>query len=93
VLNVINLLRCRAARSDALPVNFGEPFTPEVRRIPVLRTRVNKDRRTGLAMVRAMKVEVEPKARSELLCRALELQGGERSPVPGMLEVLYGAWG
>jgi hypothetical protein len=66
----------------------------EFPRILVLRTpRVNKDRRTGLAMVRAMQVEVEPKARSELLCRALELQEGERSPVPGMLGVPYGAWG
>ncbi len=45
-----------------------------------LRTRVSKDRRTGLAMVRAMKVEVEPKARSEVLCRALELQEGGEKP-------------
>ena len=29
-------------------------------------------------MVRVMKVAVEPKAQSDLLCRALELQGGEK---------------
>ena len=27
-----------------------------------------------------------------MLCRALELQEGERSSVPGVLGVLYGAW-
>jgi hypothetical protein len=42
-------------------------------------------------MVRTMKVAVEPKARSEVLCRVLELQEGERRPVPGVLGVLYEA--
>ena len=42
-------------------------------------------------MVRTMKVAVEPKARSEVLCRVLELHEGERRPVPGVLGVLYEA--
>jgi hypothetical protein len=48
--------------------------------MPVLGTWVNRDKKTGLAMVRAMIVEVEPKARSEVLCRALELQEGGEKP-------------
>src|ERR687894_1358962 len=52
----------------------------ELPRTPLPRTRVNRDRRTGLAMVRAMQVVAEPKARPEVLCRALELQEGGGKP-------------
>ena len=42
---------------------------------------MNRDKRTGLAMVRVTKVVVEPKARSEVLCRAVELEEGGEEPL------------
>ena len=41
-------------------------------------------------MVRAMKVEVEPKARSEVLCRALELRRGREALYPECWEYSTG---
>src|SRR5918998_4626782 len=66
--NRLDLFRCSASVKVELP------------RTPLPRTRVNRDRRTGLAMVRAMQVVAEPKARPEVLCRALELQEGGGKP-------------